>query len=83
MPRHHMINGVQVPFTPEEEKGRDAEEQIWADGAAARAGEEVQRNRRNAYQSEADALFFEEQRGEVSEGTWAAKVDEIKLRFPK
>ena len=61
----------------------DAEEQAWADGAAARAGEEVQRNRRNAYQSEADPLFFEEQRGEVSEGTWTAKVDEIKLRFPK
>jgi len=83
MPRHHMIDGAQVAFTPEEEAERDVQEQAWADGAAARAGEEVQRNRRNAYQSEADPLFFEEQRGEVSEGTWTAKVDEIKLRFPK
>jgi hypothetical protein len=49
------------------------------DAAAA----EVQSNRRSAYQSEADALFFEEQRGEVSAGTWGAKVDEIKARYPK
>ena len=78
-----MIDGVQVPFTPEEETTRDAQEQAWADGAAARAAEEVQINRRNAYQEEADPLFFEEQRGEVSAGTHAAKVAEIKLRFPK
>jgi len=83
MPRHHMIDGVQVPFTPEEETARDAEEQIWADGAAARAVEEVQKNRRLAYQDEADPLFFEEQAGEVDSGTWAAKRAEIKTRFPK
>jgi len=47
------------------------------------SAEEVQNNRRKSYQLESDALFFEEQRGEVSQGTWAAKVDEIKLRFPK
>ena len=26
MPRHHNINGIQVPFTAEEEAQRDAEE---------------------------------------------------------
>jgi hypothetical protein len=26
MPRHHLINGTQVPFTAEEEAARDAEE---------------------------------------------------------
>ena len=26
MPRHHLINGTQVPFTAEEETARDAEE---------------------------------------------------------
>ena len=83
MPRHDMIDGVAVPFTPEQETARNAEEAAWASQAPARAAAEVQNNRRNAYQSEADALFFEEQRGEVSGGTWAAKVDEIKLRFPK
>ena len=72
-----------INFTAEEELARDAEEQAWATGAPARAAEEVQRNRRNAYREEADSLFFEEQRGEVSVGTHAAKVAEIKLRFPK
>ena len=72
-----------IDFMPEEEAARDAEEQAWADGAAARAAEEVQRNRRNAYREESDPLFFEEQRGEVSAGTHAAKVAEIKTRFPK
>jgi hypothetical protein len=37
MPRHHLINGVQVPFTAEEEAQRDAEEQAWNDGAFDRA----------------------------------------------
>jgi hypothetical protein len=37
MPRHHNINGVQVPFTVEEEAQRDAEEQAWNDGAFDRA----------------------------------------------
>ncbi len=83
MPRHHMIDGIQVAFSPEEEAARDAEEKLWADGAAARAAEEIQRNRRNAYQEEADTLFFEEQAGEVSAGTWRDKRAEIKARFPK
>ena len=30
MPRHHMVNGVKVDFTPEEETARDAEELAWA-----------------------------------------------------
>jgi hypothetical protein len=78
-----MIDGVQIPFTPEEEAARDAEEKAWEDGAPARAAEAVQVNRRNAYQAEADTLFFEEQAGEVVDGTWAAKRAEIKVRYPK
>ncbi len=61
----------------------DAEQRAWADGAEARAAEAVQVNRRQAYQAESDHLFFEEQAGEVSAGTWAAKRAEIKERFPK
>ena len=30
MPRQHNINGIRVPFTPEEETARDAEELAWA-----------------------------------------------------
>jgi len=29
MPRHHIINNVKVPFTPEEETARDLEEAQW------------------------------------------------------
>jgi len=78
-----MIDGVEVAFTAAEESARDAQEQAWADGAADRAAEAVQNNRRNAYQAEADHLHLEEERGEVAAGTWAAKVAEIKTRFPK
>ena len=50
MPRYHNINGETVQFTAEEEAARDAEEQAWADGALARAQENLrqERNRRLA-----------------------------------
>jgi hypothetical protein len=89
MPRHHTIwdavqqKQIDVPFTAEEETAKDAEEATWASEAPTRAAKEVQDNRRAAYQTEADHLHFEEARGEVSDGTWAAKVAEIKGRFPK
>ena len=36
MSRFHNINGENVQFTAEEETARNAEEQAWADGEAAR-----------------------------------------------
>ena len=45
MPRHHNINGVQVPFTAEEEAQRDAEEQAWNDGAFDRAMSDLRQRR--------------------------------------
>jgi hypothetical protein len=45
MPRHHLINGVQVPFTAEEEAQRDAEEQAWNDGAFDRAIADLRQRR--------------------------------------
>ena len=45
MPRHHNINGVQVPFTAEEEAQRDAEEQAWNDGAFDRAMADLRQKR--------------------------------------
>lgn len=35
-----------------------------------------------AYLQEADPLFFQEQRGEIPQGTWLDKVAEIKSRYP-
>ena len=83
MARHHATSNGNVPFTIEEEAARDAEEATWAAEAPVRVAQEVQNNRRSAYQAEADHLHFEEARGEVAEGTWAAKVAEVKARFPK
>jgi len=72
-----------VPFTADEETAADQRKQKLIDAQPARAAEEIQRHRRGAYQQEADTLYFEEQAGEVSAGTWAAKRAEIKARFPK
>ena len=44
--------------------------------------ESIKRQRADAYQSEADPLFFKAQRGEVLEEVWLAKIQEIKDRFP-
>ena len=51
MPRHHNINGVQVPFTAEEEAQRDAEEQAWNDGAFDRAIADLRQRRNNLLSS--------------------------------
>jgi len=47
MARHHNINGVQVPFTAEEEAQRDAEEQAWNNGAFDRAMVDLRQRRDN------------------------------------
>ena len=83
MTRYHATVDGRVPFTPEEEAAWDAEKQAWADGASARAAEAIQGKRRAAYREEADHLYLEEERVEVPVGTWAAKVAEIKARYPK
>ncbi len=42
MPRHHLINGIQVPFTAQEEAARDAEEtQAVKDQEARKAAKAV------------------------------------------
>ena len=43
MARHHLINGVQVAFTAEEETARDAEEAQAVIDSEARAAAEVAR----------------------------------------
>jgi len=60
MPRHHNINGVQVPFTAEEEAQRDAEEQAWNDGAFDRAMADL-RQRRDSLLKATDYLALSDQ----------------------
>ena len=45
--------------------------------------QQVENNRRNAYQKEADPLNMKWQRGEVEKQVWLDKIEEIKERFPK
>ena len=40
-------------------------------------------NRRTAYITESDGLFFDYQRGEIEKSVWESKVEEIKQRYPK
>ncbi|CAB4138893.1 hypothetical protein UFOVP343_23 [uncultured Caudovirales phage] len=44
--------------------------------------EEQEAARKAAYVAEADPIFFVAQRGEATTEEWAAKVNEIKARFP-
>ena len=53
MGRHHLINGVRMNLTPEEETARDAEEALWAAGAFDRAIEGL-RHRRTQHLSSTD-----------------------------
>ena len=53
MTRHRLINGIQVPFTAEEEAQRDQEEQAWNNGAFDRAMADL-RQRRNRLLAECD-----------------------------
>lgn len=45
--------------------------------------EEAERNRKEAYESASDPLFFKAQRGEIEQQVWLDKIAEIKTRFPK
>ncbi len=45
--------------------------------------EQAEANRKAAYATESDPLFFKWQAGEATEAQWKAKRDEIKQRYPK
>ncbi len=53
MARHHLINGIQVPFTAEEEAQRDQEEANWEAGAFDRSINRL-REQRNIKLAETD-----------------------------
>lgn len=45
MARHKVVDGVQIPFTPEEELARDQEEAAWEAGSFDRAIEQLRQHR--------------------------------------
>ena len=77
MPRHHNINGVQVPFTAEEEAQRDAEE---AKVLADKQTNQYLRDRANEYPSIVDQLDDIYHNG--IDG-WKATIKAVKDANPK
>ena len=45
--------------------------------------QQVENNRRDAYQKESDPIYMRWQRGDATEQEWLDKIEEIKERFPK
>lgn len=74
-----MTDAIIRELTPEEIEERS----IWEAGQYQREYDLVTENRRLAYQTESDPIFFQWQRGETyTEEDWKAKVDEINERLP-
>ena len=63
MARHHNINGVQVPFTAEEEAQRDAEELAFANGAFDRAIADLRNKRDNLLKSSDWEVIMAKEKG--------------------
>lgn len=61
---------------------RPLNEQELAEREAARIAS-IDEQRRAAYASESDPVFFRWQRGEATQQEWLDKIAEIKTRFPK
>ena len=53
MARHHLINGIQVPFTAQEETAADNAETAWNNGALSRAQANL-REKRNRLLADTD-----------------------------
>jgi hypothetical protein len=54
---HKLVDGVQIPLTPEEIAQRDAEEQAWNEGAFDRAISDL-RQRRNSLIASSDWVMM-------------------------
>ena len=76
---------------PADEGNRDWREYLeWVDAGNTAAPyvpepvtvEQVEAQRRQAFQQEADPLFFKWQRGEATEQEWLDKVQQTRERYP-
>lgn len=93
MPRHKLIDGIQVPFTAEEEAQRDQEEANWEASKFDRAIEYL-RTRRNRLLAETDYLALSDNTMSEAMKTYRQKLRDItegvttveqikKIKFPK
>ena len=76
MTRHHLINGIQVPFTAEEEAQRDAEETAWNNGAFDRAMADLRQRRDNLLKaSDWEVIMAKEKGTTLSAGFKTCRQD--------
>ena len=77
---------------PNDDRNRDWCEYLeWVDAGNTAAPyvpepvtvEQMEGQRRQAFQQEADPLFFKVQRGEATEQEWLGKVQQIRDRYPE
>ena len=90
MPRHHNINGVQVPFTAEEEAARDAEEAAFAEAQANIVPTPTYvSQRKSAYPSIGDQLDMLwhsiDENAELKQKYFAfyEAIKSVKVKYPK
>jgi len=83
MHRHHMIDGVAVPFTQEEETARDAEEKLWAEEQAELAKTQYQRDRQPEYPPATDYLDGVVKGDQAQIDKYVSDCLAVKQRFPK
>ena len=88
---HGVIRGSDNASIPNADGNRDWQAyQEWLAGGNTPAPyvpepvtvEQIQAQRRQAFQQEADPLFFKVQRGEATEQEWLGKVQQIRERYP-
>ena len=77
MTRYHGTPNGRVPFTPEEEAQRDAEEKAWADKQVELKNTQYKRDRKPLYGT------WEEQLDMMYHGTWKDHVAKVKADIPK
>jgi len=69
-------------FGPGEAPSEEECEAAWPQVQISIANEQIERERRTAFEVEADPLFFGWQRNENTEQAWRDKCDEIRARYP-
>lgn len=75
------VNGEEIALSEAEIAERQAQEAEWEAGETARQLEAKKAQKRLAYETEADPLFFKSERGEISKQAWLDKCAEIEARF--
>ena len=83
MARTRLVNGVRVPFTPEEETAKDVEEKLWAEEQVELAKTKYQRDRKESYPPMEDYLDGIVKGDQTQIDKYISDCLAIKEKFPK